>query len=319
MISWLFFSALAGASTFTPPQASTVAKYYDELYGFLLIASFISCVLVIGGLIYFSYKYRRRGANDKTAYITHNNTLEFLWSFIPFVVFMIVFVWGWVVFNKMRSGPADSFEVHAFAQKWSWDFEYKSGKKSPGEFYVPVNTPIRMIMTSRDVIHSFYIPAFRIKQDVVPGRYTSIWFEPTKLGTFQIFCAEYCGDGHSAMLAKIHVVPKKEFDDWLGNDPFKGLSLLDIGQKVYTTRCAVCHNTTTERKVGPGFQGIFGHEAEFEGGIPSLVVDENYIRESILNPAAKIVKGYPNGMPSFQGQLSEQELAGVIELIKSLK
>jgi cytochrome c oxidase subunit 2 len=184
--------------------------------------------------------------------------------------------------------------------------------------YVPIDTPVRLIMDSSDVIHSFYIPAFRIKQDVVPGRYTQEWFNAQKAGNYQIFCAEYCGTGHSAMGAKLHAMPRAQFDEWLQNDPYKGLAAADIGKNVFNQRCTACHNTTTEKKVGPGLAQVFGHEVELEGG-EKLIADENYIRESILYPAAKIVKGYPNAMTPFLGQLAEEELLGLIEYIKSLK
>ncbi len=309
--------AFAG-SRFMPIQGSDLAIQVDKLYGFLLGASFISCVLVIGGLIYFALKYRRRTDQDKTAYITHNNTLEFLWSFIPFVIFMIVFVWGWIIFNEMRHAPEHSLEIHVVGKKWSWDFIYKNGSKSSNDLYVPVGTPIKLIMTSTDVIHSFYIPAMRIKQDVVPGRYTSMWFQPKYEGDFQVFCAEYCGTGHSAMLAKIHVLSREEYENWLQNDPYKGLSLAEVGKKIYESKCQVCHNLTAEKKVGPGFLGVFGKLRQFTDGT-SVTADENYIRQSVLTPNAKIVSGFVPAMPTFAGQVSEQELMGIVEFLKSVK
>jgi len=310
-------------SNYMPPEASTFAGYFDSLYGFLVIASFISCVLVIGGLIAFALKYRRKAEGEKTPYISHSTMLEFLWSFIPFVIFMVVFAWGWWVFDKMRTMPDNALEVNVMAQKWNWDFMYKSGRKTSSEFYVPVNTPVKMIMASKDVLHSFYIPAFRIKQDVVPGYYTSVWFEATKEGTFQIFCTEYCGDGHSAMLAKVHVLPKDKYEEWLSVDPYKGLSLIEVGQKLFTSKqCVTCHNLSAERKLGPGLGGLFGKQETLADG-SKVTADENYLRESILTPNAKMVAGspaYPAGlMPTFQGQLSEQELSGLIEYLKSLK
>jgi cytochrome c oxidase subunit 2 len=314
----MFWSAHAYARSFMPEQGSTFASSVDDLYKFLLGASVISCALVIGGMVYFAYKYRRKTANDKTAYISHGALLEFLWSFIPFVIFMVVFAWGWMVYHEMRSAPKDAFEVQVFAQKWNWDFQYKSGRKTSSELFVPVGKAVKLIMGSRDVIHSFYIPGFRTKQDVVPGRYTMLWFEAPKVGDFQVFCAEFCGDGHSAMMAKIHVLPLDKFEAWLQNDPYKGLTPLQIGQTLFSQKCTACHNATPERKVGPGLKGVFAHEVEFENS-PKLVADENYIRESILNPHAKIVKGFPDAMTPFQGQLSEEELAGIIEYIKSLQ
>lgn len=307
------------SSSFMPVQATAIAAKVDSLYAFLLIASFISCVLVIGGFIYFAIKYRRKGENDKTAYITHNNILEFTWSFIPFVIFMAVFAWGWILYHEMRTMPTTGIELAVEAQKWDWSFVYKNGRRVSGEFTVPVNTPVKLIMTSKDVLHSFYVPAFRNKQDVIPGRYTSLWFQATKEGSFQIFCAEYCGDQHSAMLAKVHVVSRDKFDTWLANDPYKGLTTLEVGKKIYTSRCVACHTETEVKNIGPGFKGLWGKSEKFADG-STVVVDENYIRESILNPQAKIVVGFPAGvMPSFAGQLSEQELMGVIEHIKSLK
>jgi len=318
----MFWLNLAHASTFMPPEGTKLAEQYDTLYKFLLWASFIASALVMVGFIYFALKYKRTSEEQKTAYISHHTGLEFLWSFIPFVLFMIMFVWGAMLFHKMRTAPPGAFEVNAYAKQWSWQFLYKSGKTTTGEFVVPINKPIKMIMTSKDVIHSFYIPAFRIKQDVVPGRYTAAWFQPDKLGTFQIFCAEYCGEGHSAMLAKVKVVTQDEFDKWLQVDPdseYKGMSLVDIGKAVYSKyTCVQCHSITAARKVGPGFGGMVGHSVEFEGGT-SGIADENYIRESILNPKAKIVKGFPPAMPSFAGQLTELQISGVIEFLKSLK
>jgi cytochrome c oxidase subunit 2 len=313
---------LSSASTpshFMPPQATEVAHNVDVLYEFLLVISLISCILVIGGLIYFAYKYRRQSDTDKTPYISHNATLEFLWSFIPFVLFMVAFVWGWIVYSQLRTMPTDALEIMVHGQKWNWTFNYKNGRTSASEAFVPVGQSVRLIMGSSDVIHSFYVPAFRYKQDVVPGRYTSLWFKADKEGDYQVFCAEYCGDQHSGMLAKIHVVPREKFEDWLSNDPYKDLPLAEIGKKVYSTRCIACHNLTEQKNVGPGWKGVFGKLEKLEGG-SEVTVDENYVRESILDPNAKIVLGFPRGvMPTFAGQLSEQEISGAIEFIKSLK
>lgn len=302
-----------------PVAGSKIAESVDTLYAFLIWASFISCILVIGGMVYFAMKYRRRSENDKTPYISHNTFLEFLWSFIPFVIFMVVFAWGWLVFHDMRTIPEKGLEVNVVGQKWYWDFLYKSGRKTSGEFTVPVNTPVKLIMRSNDVIHSFFIPGFRVKQDVVPGRYTAMWFEATKPGNYQVFCTEFCGDGHAAMLAKLNVLPQAQFEEWLQNDPYKGLSLVEIGQRVFEGKCVACHNTNTEKKVGPGFAGLFGSQRKFQDG-SSAAADENYIRSSMLNPNEQVVEGYPAGvMPIFQGQMSEQEMTAVIDYIKGLQ
>ncbi|HMN67256.1 MAG TPA: cytochrome c oxidase subunit II [Bdellovibrionales bacterium] len=312
-------SAASVPSRFMPPQATEIAVGVDSLYMFLLVASVISCVLVIGGLIYFAVKYRRQSDTDKTPYISHNAALEFLWSFIPFVIFMVAFVWGWIVFHQLRSMPENALEIAVEAQKWDWSFIYKNGRRSAAEFYVPVGQDVKLVMTSKDVLHSFFVPSFRNKQDVVPGRYTTFWFNAKSEGSFNIFCAEYCGDRHSGMLAKVHVVPREKYEDWLANDPYKGLAPADIGQKVYGSRCIACHTLTDSKNVGPGFKNVFGRTSKLDGG-GTAVVDENYIRESIMNPNAKIVAGYPTGvMPTFAGQLSEPEIMGIIEYMKTVK
>lgn len=311
-------SAASGPSVFMPPQASEIARGVDALYQFLLIASFISCVLVIGGLIVFAIKYRRQTDSDKTPYISHNTYLEFLWSFIPFVIFMVAFVWGWIEYHQLRSMPKNGLEIAVEAQKWDWSFVYKNGRRAAGEFYVPVGQDVKLVMTSKDVLHSLFLPSFRTKQDVIPGRYTALWFRPEVEGSFQIFCTEYCGDKHSAMLAKVNVVSREAYEEWLGNEPYKGLSSIEIGQKVYQTRCIACHQLTEAKNVGPSFKGVFGREEQLVSG-ETVTVDENYIRESILNPNAKVVAGYQPVMPTFAGQLSEEELMGIIDFLKTVK
>jgi cytochrome c oxidase subunit 2 len=306
-------------SVFMPPQGTDIAKEYDSLYAFIVWASVISCVLLIGGMIFFALKYKRKTASDKTAYITHNTFLEFLWSFIPFVIFMVVFGWGWSVYHKMRAMPANALEVHVTGKQWAWDFTYKSGKVSTNEFYVPVNTPVKLIMTSVDVIHSFYIPSMRIKQDVVPGKYSALWFEAEKTGDYHVFCTEYCGAAHSSMLARMKVVSSEDYEKWLQEND-EGLTLAQRGEKLYVSKtCVACHSTDGAVRVGPTWKGIWGATHEMDDG-SKVVVDENYVRESILEPNAKIVKGYQKGqMPSFQGQVSDIEISAIIEFMKGLK
>jgi cytochrome c oxidase subunit 2 len=217
----------------------------------------------------------------------------------------------------MRNPPADAKEVHVYGQQWLWQFEYKNGKVLNNEMVVPVGTPVKLIMTSKDVLHSFYVPSFRIKQDVIPGRYTMLWFQAEKLGEFHVFCTEYCGLDHSKMLATLKVVPVDEYEKWLGTDDTLALS---PGARLYQKYgCEGCHSLDGSRKTGPSFKGLFGRTTTFDDGT-SLQADENYIRESLVNPTAKTVKTFPKGaMPSFQGQLSEEDLTAIIEFIKSQK
>ena len=318
MVSWM---SSAYASSFTPTAATDVAQKWDNLYGFLLITSLIGCIILIGGMIFFVVKYKRKTDHDVTPYISHNTALEFIWSFIPLVLFLAIFGWGWWLYHDMRKMPTDGLEIHINAKQWAWEAVYKSGVKTGNLVVAPINTDVKLIMSSSDVIHSFFVPAFRIKQDVVPGRYSALWFRADKLGEFHVFCAEYCGTEHSGMMATLKIVSQADYDAWLEEESKVGsLPLVQRGEKLFSVKaCASCHSVAdSSRKVGPSLFHKFGTEEHFEGGA-SLIVDENYVRESILNPTAKIVAGYPPVMPSFQGQLSEVELTALIEYVKSLK
>jgi cytochrome c oxidase subunit II len=307
------------ASIFMPPTGTAIADQVNNLYSFLLWVSFISCAILIGGMVFFVLKYKRKTNKDKTAYITHNHFLEFLWSFIPLVIFLFVFAWGWRIYHEMRAMPANAFEVNVFGRQWAWDFLYKSGKQTTNEFVVPAGEPVKLVLTSKDVIHSFYIPSMRLKQDAVPGRYTALWFTAEKTGNYHVFCTEYCGAAHSSMLATMKVVPRAEFDQWLQQND-EGLSLAEKGKKLFNEKgCVACHSVDGTIKVGPSLKGVVGRKVEWEGGT-SGIADENYIQESVMTPNAKVVKGFPAGtMPTFQGQISEVQLAALIEYFKSLE
>jgi len=322
MAIWTLLMNRAMADTFMPAQGTEIAKSVDNLYGFLLIVSFISCAILIGGMMYFALKYKRKTANDKTAYITHDTRLEVLWSAIPLFIFMVVFAWGWVIFHDMRSMPADALEIQVTGKQWAWTAEYKNGVKSV-DIVVPVNRNVKIVLAAEDVLHSFYVPSFRIKQDAIPGRYTNLWFNATKLGEFHVFCAEYCGTSHSGMITRLKVVTQEDFEKWLITESEVGaLPIAERGKKYFETRaCASCHNADNPAaKVGPSLYQLFGKEETMVDG-STVKVDENYLRESIMEPQAKHVKGFPNPspMPSYQGQLSESELAALIEFIKGLK
>lgn len=313
---------IARAGSFMPPEGTEIAGRIDNLYAFLLVSSFIACTILIGGMIYFVFKYRRRTDNDKTAYISHNTVLEFLWSFIPLVIFLGVFGWGWYIYHDMRTMPADAMEIHVFGKQWAWEAEYKNGYKTVNEVVVPVNRDVKILLTSNDVIHSFYVPSFRMKQDAVPGRYTAVWFKANKLGDFHIFCAEYCGASHSGMIGVLRVVTQDEYDKYLEQGQEEGqLPIAKRGEKLFALKaCSSCHSVDNPAtKVGPSLFHKFGSKETLSDG-SQVLVDENYVRESILNPSAKVVKGFPNGvMPVFQGQVSESELNALIEYVKSLK
>lgn len=319
---WMNF---ANAESFMPTAATEISKQVNGLYAFLLISSFIACAILIGGMIYFAFKYKRKSDSDKTPYISHNTFLEFLWSFIPLVIFIAVFAWGWLIYHDMRSMPKDALEIHVYGRQWSWEFEYKNGYKSPGKVYVPVNKDVKLIMTSQDVLHSFYVPSFRIKHDVVPGMYTALWFKSEKLGEFNLFCAEYCGSEHSGMFGKIVVLTQAEFDAKIesGTEEFKAIGSLPMvprGEKLFQLKgCVGCHSVADATiKMGPSLYKKFGTEEELVGG-QKVMVDDNYLRESIVNSQAKIVKGFSPAMPIYQGQLNESDVTALVEYLKSLK
>lgn len=315
------------ANSFLPIKASAMAGKVDDLYIFLLISSAIGLLFSIGAMIVLVFKYKRKTAEDETANITHNHTLEFAWSFIPFVVFMVSFFWGYNVYSGIRNIPKNAYEVKVIGRQWSWEFAYKDGFSVGNELVVPVNKPIKLLMTSQDVIHSFFVPSFRNKLDVVPGKYTAYSFTANKIGTFDLFCTEFCGTKHSNMIGKITVKSQADFDMWYkkkvetekaaGSDP---VLLARKGETVYKGLCMACHSIDGTKIVGPSLKGLFGSKREFETG-PSMVADENYLRESILLSTAKVVKGFgPNStMPVFKGQIKEKDVDALIEYIKSLK
>lgn len=318
----MFWLNQAQAQSLMPTAATDVASQFDNLYKFLIISSFISCAILIGGMIYFALKYKRRTDNDKTPYITHNTFLEFLWSFIPLVIFLGVFGWGWYIYHQMRQMPVNGLEIQVVGKQWAWESQYKSGVRAANLVVVPIDTDVKLILTSQDVIHSFYVPSFRIKQDAVPGRYTALSFKANKLGDFHIFCTEYCGTQHSGMIGTLKVVTQEDYDKWLQEEANVGtLPLAKRGEKLFQVKaCAGCHSVTDRTvKVGPPLFQRFGSEEETSDG-QKVIADENYIRESVMTPNAKIVKGFQaNVMPAFQGQLSEVEMSALIEYIKTLK
>jgi cytochrome c oxidase subunit 2 len=308
-----------------PIQASTFAADIDWLYNFLFWLSIVMSVLILGVMIYFVFKYRAgpRSLNERAEHTAeHNTVLEIAWSVLPMFVLVAIFVWGFKGLITIRSTPKDAVELHAVAQKWKWLFSHPKGTEvvESDELHVPIDEDVRIIIESRDVLHSLYFPSFRTKMDAIPGRYTELWFHATKSGTFPIFCAEYCGTSHSDMLAKVVVQSRPEYDKWL-EDGLKppDLSPIEMGKLMYNKKgCNACHSVDGSVKLAPSWKGLFGKTEALVGG-GSVQVDENYLRESITDPALKVVNGFTPNMPSFKGQIKDYELTGIIEYIKSLK
>lgn len=306
-----------------PPAKSTLAHQTDTLFWFVHLSSLVLTIGLIAVIVYFVIKYRRKSEDEVTPLITHNNKLEVTWSVIPLIMVLIVFGWGYQVFIDQRVAPEDSYEVNVTAQKWLWQFSYENGARTTGELHVPAGRPIKLIMNSNDVIHSFYVPDYRIKQDVLPGRYTEVWFNAPEPGESIVFCTEYCGTAHSDMTANVIVHEPDEFKKWLADNAGGGSAPDDMEpaewgeQLTQEYACTTCHSTDGSQLTGPTWQGLFDHEVQLSDG-STVTADENYIRESILEPSAKVVDGYPDVMNTYQGQLNDEQINAIIEYIKTL-
>jgi cytochrome c oxidase subunit 2 len=313
-----------GGSLFFPQRGSTDAVIVDQIFYFILFISIIFFVLIVAVMLLFVFKYRRTDNSTPEKTATHSNALEAVWSIIPAILVAIIFIWGFSGYMEMRQAPDDSYEIQVIAQKWSWSFQYPNGHIEP-DLHVPADTNIRLVMTSTDVIHSLYIPAFRLKMDVVPGRYNKTWFKAIDPGSetkeYDLLCAEYCGDKHSTMTAKVVVHPSGEFEKWLEEAAnfLDRMSPEEAGELLYQRRlCSQCHSLDGTARTGPTFKGIFGAEHEMTSG-EKVTVDENYIQESIWDPQAKVRSGYKPVMPTYLGQLKEEEVRAIIAFIKTLK
>jgi len=301
---------------FFPEEASTIASRVDLLYLFLVVVSVFFSLLIAGLVIFFAIKYRRRSETEIPKPITGSNKLETLWTVIPFMLTMVMFAWGASVFFTMSRPPAGAMDVYVVGKQWMWKFQHATGQREIDELHVPVGRAVRLTMASEDVIHSFFVPAFRMKADVVPGRWRTAWFQATKPGTYHLFCAEYCGTRHAGMIGQVVVMEPSDFEAWLGGGRSEG-SPAELGQKLFQDlACYTCHKPDATGR-GPVLVGLFGKKVNLENG-QTLTADEDYIRDSILNPQAKIVAGFQPIMPTFQGQISEEGLLQLVAYIKSL-
>jgi cytochrome c oxidase subunit 2 len=299
-----------------PDQASLNAHHVDELYYFLVAVSAFFSVLIFGLIAVFAVRYRQAKRVNRRIEFTHFLGVEITWILIPLAISGVIFVWGAKVYFDLSAPPADVMDVYVIGKQWMWKIQHPEGNREINELHVPIGRAVRLTMTSQDVIHSFYIPAFRIKQDVLPGRYTSQWFHPTKVGEYHLFCAEYCGTLHSGMIGRVVVMEPAEYEQWLAGAT-DGASMAGTGEQLFTQfGCSSCHRAEVGAR-GPSLIGVYGSRVSIEGG-QTVVADENYIRESILDPFAKIVLGYPRLMPTFRGRLSQEQLNQIIEYIKSL-
>ncbi|MBS1819266.1 MAG: cytochrome c oxidase subunit II [Acidobacteria bacterium] len=308
---------MRSGTVFFPEVASTMAARVDQLYLFLVGLTAFFTILIFTMFVVFMVKYRRREPNSIGARIHGGMILEVTWSVIPLLIVLGLFVWSAQIFFAFARPPAETLNVYAVGKQWMWKFQHMDGQREINELHVPVGRSVKMIMTSEDVLHDLFFPAFRVKADVIPGRYTHMWFEATKAGTYPLYCAEYCGTKHSGMIGQVVVMEPDDYQAWLTAGAQEG-SLASAGEKLFQDlACNTCHRPDAQGR-GPVLHNIYGKTVALQSG-ENVVVDEAYIRESILRPAAKVSAGFQPTMPSFQGLVSEEGVMELIEYVKSLQ
>jgi len=300
-----------------PEQASAMAPRVDALFFVLVGVSVFFATLISLAIVVFAFRYRRRSANERPAEISGDLRLEVLWTVIPLLFTLVMFAWGAKLYFETYTPPRNALEIHVVAKQWMWKAQHPEGRSEIDELHVPRGRAIKLLLTSQDVIHDFFVPAFRIKTDVLPGRYMMVWFQPSRAGVYRLFCAEYCGTQHSGMLGHIVVMAPSEYQKWLGSGPGED-TVAGAGARLFQSLgCAACHGEkNTER--GPALAGLFGTRVRLRDGKAALA-DENYLRESIVNPQAKVIAGYQPIMPTFKGLVSEEGILQIISYLKSLE
>jgi cytochrome c oxidase subunit 2 len=299
-----------------PEQASTLASEVDNLTFFLLAMGTFFTAVIAAMVAVFAVRYRRRHADQVGSGFDNSTLLELTWTLIPLGIVLITFVWGAKVYFRLYRPPADAVEYRVTGKQWMWKAQHPTGQREINELHVPLGQPTRLLMTSEDTIHSFFVPVFRTKADVIPGRYTSIWFTPTKTGRFHLFCTEYCGAEHAKMIGWVTVQEPEEHQRWLASVPVQ-TTPVETGERLFASlSCGSCHREGGGQ-AGPALAGLYGREVELEGA-RTVHADERYLREAILDPGATVVAGYQPVMPSYRGQVNEEDVLALIDYIKSL-
>ena len=303
-------------SIWLPDAMSTFANDVDALFWFVFWTSTVLFIAVVAAKLYFILRYKRTDDTSVPEPVHESKVLEAAWIVVPTILVLFVFLWGFDVYLRMNTAPPDSYEITVRGKQWAWEFEYAEGITAFKEMYVPVGRPVKLIMSSQDVLHSFFIPAFRVKMDVIPNRYTSLWFEATEQGEYQIFCTEYCGTTHSGMLAKVVVVSEEKFAAWI-SEQSQDLPPEQLGEQLFA-QCAACHAIDGSAKNGPALNGRFGTQRKLADG-STVSFDEDYIRTSILNPASQVAEGFQPIMPAGYSSMSAKQIDGLVAYVKSLK
>lgn len=302
-------------------EYSNIAGQVDSVFIFITVIGLFFFIITQGCLIYFAFRYRRKKGEEEreTPYITGNRTLEIVWVVIPSLLIIAIFIYGWIVFLRIKTPPPDAQQINVTARQWLYQFKYPDGRQDVNQVVVPVGKPVKFVMTSQDVLHGFFFPALRVMQDIVPGRYTFLWVQPLKVGKYDIFCTQYCGTGHSVMRATMLVMNENDYAKWQAErTEHKEESVAERGKElVERFGCLACHSVDGTAKVGPTFKDLFGRKVDLTDGT-SVNADDNYIRESIVDPGAKVVKGFQPIMPTYKGTATDEDISAIIAYIRSL-
>ncbi len=309
-----------------PVSASSYSGSVDALFAYLMIVAVFFSLLIFFGIVYFALRFRRLSPDEIGADIHGSTALEVTWMLIPFLLTLVMFGWGASVYVEMRTQPKQALEIYVIGKQWMWKMQHAEGRKEINELHVPVDRAVELTMASEDVIHDFYVPAFRVKMDIVPGRYSKLWFKATKPGKYHLFCSQYCGTNHALMGGWIYVMEPADYQQWLAGGPQQAASsdsgapaqasLADAGAQLFQTlACQTCHRSDIAGP-GPNLKGVFGSTVHLDNG-QTVIADEAYLRECILHPGVKMVAGYQPIMPSFQGLVTEEQLLQLIAFIKS--
>lgn len=315
-VLWQFLQKWLTTFALFPKEASTIAPYMDALYFFLVMVSLLGVAIVLLLLVVFSIRYRKDKHPDAVQ-IEGSTLLEATWTIIPLAIFLLIFVWGALLYFRIYNPPTNAMNIYIVGKQWMWKAEHPGGQHEINALHIPVGRPVQLTMISQDVFHSFSIPAFRVKREVIPGRYTTVWFQATEPGTYHLFCTQYCGTDHSAMIGDIVAMKPEDYQAWTQQST-SGMSMAQNGERLFASMgCNACHNGEGAAR-GPNLANIYGKRVALSDG-SSVLVDDAYLRDSILNPSAHITAGYAPIMPTYQGQISEDGLINLVEYIRGLQ
>jgi cytochrome c oxidase subunit 2 len=312
----VFFSSAIQAPQLRPEAASSIAEGVDHLYFALTFITLFFTIAIFSTIFFFMVKYRRRTDDETPGETEENLPLELAWTIIPALICAGLFLWASSLYFENSRPPSASTEIFVIGKQWMWHIQHPEGVREINELHVPLGVPVQLTMTSEDVIHDFYIPAFRVKKDVIPGRYSTLWFQATKVGTYHLFCAQYCGADHAEMLGWVYVMSPADYEAWLSSGS-PNQTMVQIGEKTFNKLgCSSCHVSDGTGR-GPSLAGAYGKEEELKTGEKRLV-DEAFIRQAIITPNSVVLKNYPPIMPTFRGQVNEEQVLQLIAYVKSL-